>query len=188
MKRILLVALALLAIYPSCMSADKNKKKTAETASAANDSSEIHWLTLDQVQEAMKKEPRKVYMDVYTDWCGWCKVMEKKTFTNKNVIKYMNQKYYAVRLNAEQKDSIRFLGKMYGFVPEKRANQLALDILHEQMSYPTSVIFEENFMQPQPIPGYLEVANMEMILKYEGENIYKTVPFPQYQQEFKASW
>lgn len=190
-KVVLLTVLAMLVLIPAMLLADGNKKKKEETKTEAKDdasASEIHWLSLDEVQVAMKKEPKKVYMDVYTDWCGWCKVMEKKTFTNKNVIKYMNEKFYAVRLNAEQKDSIRFLGKMYGFVPENRANQLAVDILHGQMSYPTSVIFEENFQQPQPVPGYLDVPSMEMILKYLGENTYKTVAFPEFQQNFKASW
>lgn len=188
MKSALLALVAVVAVTTVLWADGNKKKKNNATKEASSDSTEIHWLTLDQVQEAMKKEPKKVYMDVYTDWCGWCKVMEKKTFTNVNVIRYINQKFYAVRLNAEQKDSIRFLGKMYGFVPEYKANQLAFDIMHGQMSYPTSVIFEENFMQPQPIPGYLDVPNMEMILKYLGENTYKTVPFPDYQQSFKASW
>ncbi|WP_165836354.1 thioredoxin family protein [Taibaiella soli] len=188
MKFILLAVVATVAVSTALWADGNKKKKNSASTEVNTDSTEIHWLTLDQVQEAMKKQPKKVYMDVYTDWCSWCKVMEKKTFTNTNVIRYMNQKFYAVRLNAEQKDSIRFLGKLYGFVPEYRANQLAVDILHGQMSYPTSVIFEENFLQPQPIPGYLDVPNMEMILKYLGENTYKTVPFPDYQQGFKATW
>lgn len=188
MKFILLAVVAMVAASTLLWADGNKKKKNSTSKQASTDSTEIHWMTLDQVQEAMKKEPKKVYMDIYTDWCGWCKVMEKKTFSNTNVIRYMNQKFYAVRLNAEQKDSIRFLGKMYGFVPEYKANQLAVDILHGQMSYPTSVIFEENFLQPQPVPGYLDVSNMEMILKYLGENTYKTVPFPDYQQGFKASW
>jgi len=188
MKFILLAVVAMVAASTVLWADGNKKKKNTTSTQTGTDSTEIHWMTLDQVQEAMKKEPKKVYMDIYTDWCSWCKVMEKKTFSNANVIRYMNQKFYAVRLNAEQKDSIRFLGKMYGFVPEYKANQLAVDILHGQMSYPTSVIFEENFLQPQPVPGYLDVSNMEMILKYLGENTYKTVPFPDYQQGFKATW
>ncbi|MBS1565877.1 MAG: thioredoxin family protein, partial [Bacteroidetes bacterium] len=46
----------------------------------------LHWMTLEEVKEALKKEKRPVYIDLYTDWCGWCKVMDKKTYTNANVI------------------------------------------------------------------------------------------------------
>jgi thioredoxin-related protein len=104
------------------------------------------------------------------------------------VIGYINRHFYAVRFNAETKEPIRFGGKMYDFIPQYKANQLAVDLMQGQMSYPTSIIFEENFQGPQPVPGYLDVGNMEMILKYLGENIYKTVPFNDYQQQFKATW
>jgi len=114
--------------------------------------------------------------------------MDKKTFSNTEVIKYMNKNFYAVRLNAERQDSVMFMGKMYGFVPGMRANQLAIDLLGGRMSYPTSVILEENFQNPAPIPGYLNVVTMEKILKYLGENIYKSKQFPDYEKEFVATW
>ncbi len=183
MKRVLLVVLALVALSPSLMA----QKKKASKKDAA-EATEIKWMSLDDVQVAMKKAPKKVYIDVYTDWCGWCKVMDKKTFTNPNVIKYMNENFYAVKLNAEQKDSIRFMGKMYGFAPEYRANMFAIELLRGQMSYPSSVILEEDFQNPQAIPGYLDVATMEKILKYLGENIYKTKQFPEFDKEFQSTW
>ena len=49
-------------------------------------------------------------------------------------------------------------------------------------------LFEENFLNPQPIPGYLDVPNCEMIVKYLGENLYRTKGFADYQKEFKATW
>src|SRR5690606_20911058 len=105
------------------------KKDEAKITAVADDTTAINWLTIDEVQVAMKKQPKKVYMDVYTDWCGWCKVMDRKTFSNKDVIKYMNKHFYAVKFNAERQDSIRFLGKWYGFQPENRANALAVELM-----------------------------------------------------------
>ena len=101
---------------------------------------EIQWLSFDELQVAMKKNPKKVFMDVYTDWCGWCKKMEKSTFTNPDVIKYINEHYYAIRFNAEQKEPIRFMGKTYELKPGSNTNELAIELLHGQMSYPTTVI------------------------------------------------
>src|SRR6202008_4671840 len=69
----------------------------------------IKWMNWDDVQVAMKKKPKKVWVDVYTDWCGWCKVMDKKTFSHPEVIKYMNEHFYAVKFNAESKEDIMFL-------------------------------------------------------------------------------
>ena len=60
----------------------------------------INWMTVEEVQEKMLTAPRKVYIDIYTDWCHWCKIMDKKTFTNKYVIDYMNENYYCIHFNA----------------------------------------------------------------------------------------
>lgn len=190
MKPFLLVLMAALCLSPALLAADKKKKAKAAAAVEApvDDSTEIHWMTIDEVQVAMKKQPRKVFFDLYTDWCGWCKVMDKKTFSNKEVIKYMNKTFYAVKFNAERTDTITFLGKMYSFAPEHRANQLAVELMGGRMSYPTSVILEEHFKNPAPIPGYLDVTMMEKILKYLGENIYKSKQFPEYEKEFMPSW
>ncbi|MEZ5046786.1 MAG: DUF255 domain-containing protein [Chitinophagaceae bacterium] len=148
----------------------------------------IQWLTLSEVEAKMKTEPRKVYVDIYTDWCYWCKVMEKKTFANKQVIDYLNKNFYCVRINAESADSIYFQGKKYGRVPNSKVNDLAAQWMNDQLSYPTSIFFEENFANRQPVPGYLELANMEMILTYLGENKQKTIPWDQYSKTFKARW
>jgi thioredoxin-related protein len=47
---------------------------------------------------------------------------------------------------------------------------------------------EENFQNPQPIPGYLDVPTIEMVLKYLGEGAYKKQQFSEWQSGFKASW
>ena len=181
MKRVLMILLAVFALSPALMAQDKKKK--AEKA----ESNEIHWMSIDDVQVAMKKQPKKVFMDVYPGWCGWCKVRDKKTFTDPHVIDYMNKNFYAVKFNAETKDSVRFLGKMYGFVPDYRAHMLAVELLHGQMNYPTSVILEENFQSPQVVPGYLDVPTIERVLKFINEN-NKKQSWDDFSKDFKPSW
>jgi thioredoxin-related protein len=149
---------------------------------------EIHWMSLDDAQVAMKKQPKKVYIDVYTDWCGWCKKMDKTTFQNPEVVKYINDNFYAVRFNAEIREDIMFRGKMYGFNTDKKANQLMVELMREQMSYPTMIFMEENFQNPMPVPGYMDVATMEKVLKYLNGGLYKTVQYPQYEKEFTPTW
>lgn len=180
--------LALSAAVLSFTGCSSSKPAGSSVAVPAIDTNAIQWMTLDEVQVAMKKEPRKVFMDVYTEWCGWCKVMDKKTFTNRQMIRYVNTKFYAVKLDAERKDSVNFLGKLYGFSPEQRANTIAVELLQGKMSYPTTIVMEEYFQNPQPIPGYREASFFEMILKYMGENVYKTQPFEEFQKSFKPTW
>ncbi|MCP4522175.1 MAG: DUF255 domain-containing protein, partial [Cytophagales bacterium] len=73
----------------------------------------VQWHTLEEVEELMKKEPRKIIIDVYTDWCHWCKKMDKTTFNHPEIAKYINKNFYAVKINAESKKSITFNNKTY---------------------------------------------------------------------------
>ena len=148
----------------------------------------INWLTWDEVQVEMKKKPKKVFVDIYTNWCGWCKVMDKKTFSNPEVIKYMNENFYAVKFDAETREDIMFMGKKYSFAPEHNANLLAAQLMNGQMSYPTTIIMDENFANPQPVPGYIEVPQLEMILTYLGTGTYKTKKFDEYSKTFTPKW
>lgn len=192
MKKILGISLAILAFSAGAQAQKHPKSKTkasvhtsSKSGNAVSDK-EINWISLDEVQQRMKTAPRKVYIDVYTPWCGWCKVMDQKTFTNPNVIKYINEHFYAVKFNAEQTDSVHFMGEHYGM--NGRTNQFAVQLLRGQLSYPTTVIMEENFQNPQLIPGYQDVKNIEPILKYLAENQHRTTPFEQYMKSFTASW
>lgn len=155
---------------------------------AQSKSAKINWMTVEEVQEKMKSEPRKVYVDIYTDWCHWCKVMEKKTFTNKDVIEYLNANYYCIRFNAESKNIVTFKDKKYGIAPGSKTNELAIEWTQGQLGYPTSVFFDEGFANPMPVPGFFEVATMEMIAKYIAENKHKSVNFEKYKAGFKSTW
>ena len=149
----------------------------------------IHWHTFQEAIELSKKEKKKVFIDVYTSWCGWCKVMEKNTFTNPVIIKYVNQHFYAVRLDAEMKDTINF--NNYTFVNPnptvpRSTHQLASSLLSNKLSYPTTVYLDENFNLLTQVAGYLQPSQLEPIVKFFGEDAFKTQKWEEYQQTFKG--
>jgi len=80
------------------------------------DDTKIKWYTLEEAVEANKTNKKKFAIDVYTSWCHWCKVMDKETFTDPAVIKYMNEHFYAIKFDGEHKDNITFQGKNYKFI------------------------------------------------------------------------
>ena len=93
------------------------------TIFAQND--KIHWRSVEEVEMLQQKEPRKVLMDVYTTWCGPCKMMMKNTFSNKNVIDYINTHFYAIKFDAESGKDVLFKGNTYknpGFNPNGRGS------------------------------------------------------------------
>jgi thioredoxin-related protein len=76
----------------------------------------IQWLTWQEAADKAKVEPRKIFVDIYTDWCGWCKRMDATTFQDPRVIEYMNANFYAVKLNAEMKEEISFNDHIFKWV------------------------------------------------------------------------
>lgn len=144
--------------------------------------SQITWYTMEEVQELMKKEKRKIYIDVYTDWCGWCKVMDKNTFTDPDVANLLNTKFYAVKLDGEGKEDITFKDYTFKYVQNGRSgyHELAAALMNGKMSYPTSVFLDENFNMIQPFPGYLTPEKLEPILEFLGDDIYKTQSWEDY--------
>jgi thioredoxin-related protein len=148
----------------------------------------LKWMTLQEAEQAMQKEKRPILIDLFTDWCGWCKVMDKKTYTNPNVIAYLQEKFYPVKLNAETKETLKWENKTYNFSNTNRTNDFAVYLTYGRLSYPTTVIIPTDNSGPQPVPGYREPKELELILRYFGDGKYGKVPFQEYQKSFKASW
>lgn len=145
-----------------------------------NSDAEIKWLSFEEAVKLQKEHPKKIIVDVYTDWCGWCKKMDKNTYTDAEVIKQIQSHYYFVKLNAEQKEEIKYKDKVFTFKQEYKANELAVSLLNGQMSYPSTVFLDEDMNLLTVVPGYLTPKDMNPILKYFGENIYKEKNWKEY--------
>ena len=148
---------------------------------------EIHWMTFEQAVEKNKTEPKKIFIDVYTGWCGWCKRMDATTFRDSAVVSYVSKYYYAVKLDAETKDTIHFQGHEFIYRPENRANDIAISLLNKRMSYPTTVYMDEAVALLSPVAGYLTPEQIMPILKYYGDNIYKNKSWEDYSKEIMSS-
>jgi thioredoxin-related protein len=148
-----------------------------------NDPKGIQWMSFKEALQKSATNPKKIYMDIYTGWCGWCKKMDASTFTDPAVIKFMNDNYYAVKLDAETKDTIVYKDKKYAFVPAYKANEIAAYLLNGQMGYPTSVYLDEHQNPITAVPGYNSPEQLLPILKYFAGDFYKTKKFEDFQKD-----
>lgn len=140
----------------------------------AGDSDGINWLTFEEAIKLNEKEAKPIMIDIYTDWCGWCKRMDATTFGNGVVAKYVNEKFYAVKFDAEQKGDIEFGGKTFKFVESGRRghHELAAAMMNGRMSYPTTVFLNDKMEMIQPLAGYQDAPSMERIVKFIGSKAY----------------
>jgi len=138
----------------------------------------IEWMSFEAAIDAQAKadQPKKIFIDVYTDWCGWCKKMDKETFNNPEVAVYMQQHFYMVKLDGEGKKPIVFRGKTFSFVPSGRNgyHELAAGLMQGQLSYPTVVFLNEQAELLSPVPGYHPPESFMPIARFFGDNHYKT--------------
>ncbi len=142
--------------------------------------SSIKWMTFKQALLKNKTHPKKIIVDVYTDWCGWCKKMEATTYSDPILIQYMNKHFYCVKLDAETKETIFYKNKNYSFSPDNKVHDLAAFLLNGQMGYPTTVFLDENQDVITQVAGYQTTQQMGSILHYLGDNIYRQKTWEEY--------
>lgn len=139
----------------------------------------IKWVTIQEAYALSKKEPRKILVDIYTDWCGWCKVMDRETYTDPKVIDLINKKYYAVKFDAEQKEQVVLGNQKFDYLARggRGVHELALQLTNNKPSYPTTVFLDEKQQVIQPLPGFLKAKEFHEILAFFGGDYHKKEQF-----------
>jgi thioredoxin-related protein len=164
----LFLILLLVGLFPSFRPSEDSLN---EATPPVHERKKINWMSFNQAHELNQKAPRKIIIDVYTGWCGWCKVMDQRTFTQPAIIDYVNEHFYAVKLDAEQDAAITVGGQT--FRKQGNTHELAINLLQGKMSYPSTVFLDEKMAMIQPIAGYLEPRTFHQIVTYFGGN-YQT--------------
>ena len=153
---------------------------------ADNKAVELKWYSLEEAEKLNRVQPKKFLIDVYTDWCGWCKKMDKETFTHPQIVAYLSENFYAVKFNAETADTIVFNGSKYvNLVKTTRSTHpLALSLLGWRMSYPSIVYLSEKLEYLGPIPGYKTPEQLEVIINFIGQDKFRTMTMEDFQKSF----
>ncbi|MEM9991237.1 MAG: DUF255 domain-containing protein [Bacteroidota bacterium] len=158
------------------------QKPVTKPANATN--SDFKWYTLEDALAANNKTPKKFMIDMYTSWCGWCKVMDAKTFSDPQVQDYLDEHFYAIKFDAETRDKVNFNGEEFNFMELGRRgiNGLAYKLMNGRASYPTIVYLDENLNPIRSAPGFKQVEQIMPELKYAATNAYKNKSLEEFQQ------
>lgn len=196
MKKVFLLAGTLLAaglIY-ACMPHDQapDSRPTAPlhtaTASLRSDSpvaeGAIAWMTWDEAVKANEKTKKKFFIDFYTDWCGWCKKMDKTTFMDPAVVKYVNENFYAVKFNAEQKEDVLFQNTTFKWQAGGRGgvHMLAYELLDGRLGYPSYVYLTPAYERILISPGFKDAASLQKELVFVKEDKYNTTTWEDFKK------
>lgn len=155
-------------------------------ALAQTETSKVKWYTIEEALKLNEKSPKKIFIDVYTDWCGWCKTMDKNTFSHPVIAEYLNKFYYPVKFNAESKKDITYKGTVYKNkgTETRSPHEFAAALLNGQLSYPSVVYMDGDSKLLTAVPGYNTPTDIEPILVFFAEDYYKTTKW----EDFKAKF
>lgn len=148
----------------------------------------VHWISLAELKTSYAQNPRPILIDVYTDWCGWCKEMDRTTYKNRALVDYINTHYYAVRFDAESRDDVFFNHAQYRYNAQYRTNMFAVYLTGGRLSFPTTVLLADTSAAPAPIAGYLKAKEMEAPLKYFGERANERQSYPDFNRGIHPDW
>jgi thioredoxin-related protein len=176
------LVIALTLYYPGSLQSQGTNKSSGKEV-------KIKWYSFEDAYKLNKKKPKKTFIDVYTEWCGWCKKMDAETFANPVIADYMNKHFYCVKLDAERKDTVDIDGvKFVNPTPSSKrsTHQLANEMLRGQMSYPSYTFLNEKGQIITIVPGYQAAPGFECIINYFGEDSYLSAKWEDYQSTFQG--
>ncbi len=153
----------------------------------------INWMTMNEALAAQEKEPKKIFMDVYTNWCGPCKMLDRNTFSDKNVIEFINKNYYAVKFNAEGTEEVTFEDFTYTNpnYQEGRKGRNSQHLFAHALKitgYPSLAFFQDDGSLIQAIPGYKTPQQLEIFLKMIANDDYKKLTTAEAWQEYQKNF
>ena len=131
-------------------------------------------LTFEAALEKADREDKKIIVDIFTDWCGWCKKMDKDVYENKKIKKIIEKSFIVVKLDAEGMNKIKYNGKEY--------TETELAVYFEASGYPTTVFLEpdgkvieykyKDYVM-RNLPGYFNAEEFKIMLKFIRDGKYK---------------
>ncbi len=142
----------------------------------AQESEQINWISFSQLNDSLKTNPKKVFVNFYADWCTYCKEMDRTTFVNQKVIDLLHHDYYAVKMNIESRDSILFGDQIFVNKRSKRVNpvhEIALLMAgrkNKPFSLPAFVVLNDDFTATARYFQFLDADSMVDILSKQEQS------------------
>lgn len=147
----------------------------------------VKWYSIDEAVKLSAESPRILVIDVFTDWCGWCKRMDATTFRDPEVVRMLNTQFYPVKLDAEGKEDITIADKTFKFVDTGNGrgyHEMAAVVTRGRLQYPTISYVDKQGRLIEASPGYKSAVEFRKYLAYISQEAYKTKTFKEFSESY----
>lgn len=132
----------------------------------------LKWYSFDDGLALAKKEKKMVLIDFYTDWCGFCKKMDRETYSDQRIIRYLNEKYVLVKINPEKSGDLKFRGNTYTY--STFARYIGVN------GYPSTLFMEFDEELITMVPGFVSADEFINMIRFLGDRHYKTMKYDEF--------
>lgn len=147
---------------------------------------QVKWVSWEEGVKLTDTNARPIIIDVFTDWCGWCKKLDATTFKATAIAKTLSERFNCIKLNAEENRTFYFKDKTFKFDSNYKANELALSLLGAKMSYPSIVFLDEKFNLITVVQGFQTADEFKVILSYIADKHYLNTPWEEFSKQANA--
>ncbi|HEY7728650.1 MAG TPA: thioredoxin family protein [Candidatus Eisenbacteria bacterium] len=156
---------ALLSWAPGAFGEDPAPRRPNRSATPAPGERKLSWLAFDAAATRATKEGKHVIIDVYTTWCGWCRVMERETYGNAEVADYLTRNFVLAKVNGESSSKIHWKGR------ELTERQFARET--GVTGFPTTFFLKPDLDLLGGVPGYIRPNDFMTLARYVGTRWYQ---------------
>lgn len=165
LKKLLLASILGIVAFSSLSFQNSVSAKDVSVVSNEKESSKIKWYGYDEGVLEAKKQNKKIIVDFYTDWCGYCKKMDK-AYNETSVFEGVNKNFISIKVNCESDKIINYDG--IKLTETELAKKLGIS------GYPTTMFFDSENKYIDTLVGYFNAKDLKLITAYVADNSYKT--------------
>jgi len=159
--------------------AAKSRSETSGEAKATKDAKKLEWLAFDAAAEKASKQNKHLIVDVYTTWCGWCRVMERETYGNPEVADYLNSNFVLAKVNGESANKLHWRGE------ELSERQFARKV--GVTGYPATYFMKPDAEMLGGVPGFIRPPDFMVYTRYVATRWYQKGNIKEYVDSLRTA-
>ncbi|MGB1315441.1 MAG: thioredoxin family protein [Chitinophagales bacterium] len=148
----------------------------------------LNWLSIEEAERKNSLEQKKILIDIYADWCYWCKKIDSELASDSVLANYLNKNFYLVKLNPEDLNDINFKNEVYQRKTfsysysdkTRKVNEFVIELLGNDFIYPSLIFMNEKLDVVLTTKGFKNSNELNKYIHFIGSNAYQKMKWTEF--------